>query len=150
MTDDAIASFAKRYRQEAAAALITVIRDDTAPASARTAAAERILAYSDGRPQAAKQITVADIGRMTEEQRQELLRALLTHYLPNGALEDLLKQSVDEAIKLLPTPRWGFAEGTLPHPSSGKITRQAGDVSLIAGVAAMLVAWNPRTAMRPR
>jgi hypothetical protein len=123
MTDD-LTSFARKYRQEAAAALVTVIRDDTAPASARTAAAERILAYANGRPQAAKQITVVDIGRMTEEERMELFQALLHHYLPEGSLQALLKQSVDEAMLLLPPPgtaKFGFRRGKdAPTPKFGQ------------------------------
>jgi hypothetical protein len=108
-----------RFRDDAVACLVQIVRDENASPAARAQAARDILEYSDGRPQAAKQITVADIGRMTDQQRRELLHALLTHYLPEGALQDLLRQSVDDAVKLLPappTPKWGFRRGN-PKPA---------------------------------
>jgi hypothetical protein len=104
-----------RFRDDAVACLVQIVRDENASPAARAQAARDILAYSDGRPQAARQITVADIGRMTEAQRHELLHALLTHYLPEGALQDLLRQSVDDAVRQLPpppTPKWGFTRGS--------------------------------------
>ena len=43
-------------------------------------------------------MTVADVAAMSDEQRQQLLDALLTHYAPNG-FQALLAQSCDEAVK---------------------------------------------------
>jgi len=57
--------------------LVAIIRDETAPASARANAAEKILLYSDGRPGPSKQIAVADLVSLTLEQKQELLLALV-------------------------------------------------------------------------
>jgi hypothetical protein len=100
-TNDSLISFARRFRQEAAAALIAVIRDDDASPSARVQAAEKILSYSDGRPGQSKPITVSDIGRLTDAERSELLHSLLLHYettLPEGRLKDLFDQCVATAV----------------------------------------------------
>jgi hypothetical protein len=122
--EDELIGFARRHRTEAAASLVAVIRDSTATASSRTQAATKLLEYADGRPGQAKAITVADLGSMTDEQRMELLQALLTHYLPEGALQAMLRESVTEAVKLLPappTPKFGFRRGTdAPTPKFGR------------------------------
>jgi hypothetical protein len=55
MSDETITKFAQRYRLEAAAALVQIIRDESASPNARAAAAEKILLYSDGRPGQANQ-----------------------------------------------------------------------------------------------
>ena len=101
MTDDTtITKFAQGYRLEAAAVLVQIAKDESAPAASRVASAERILAYSDGKPSQARSLTVADVGQMTPELRRELLHALLVHYqteLPSQ-FQALIKASVDEAL----------------------------------------------------
>ena len=92
MTDD-LTQFAQTYRLDAAAVLVQIAKDESVPAAARASAAEKILAYSDGRPVTAKPMTVADIAAMSPDLRSELLYALLTHYdavLP-GRFQALMK-----------------------------------------------------------
>jgi hypothetical protein len=76
--DDEVVRVARHFRVEAAACLVAIIRDETAPASARANAAEKILLYSDGRPGPAKQIAVADLASLTLDEKLELLLALVT------------------------------------------------------------------------
>jgi hypothetical protein len=107
--DDEVTSIARRYRREAAATLVTVCRDEDAPASARAQAATKLLEYADGRPVAAKQVTVTDVAAMTDEQRQELLHALLTHYeteMP-GQFKAMMTEAFSEAMarQALPAPQ---------------------------------------------
>jgi len=107
--DDEVVSLARRYRKEALASLVTVLRDEHAPASARAAASAKLLEYSDGKPSQARQLTVADVSAMTPSLRQELLHALLVHYQTEmpAQFKAMLKASVDEALRLqaaLPKP----------------------------------------------
>ena len=95
--DDEVVSLARRYRKEALASLVTVLRDESAPASARAQASAKLLEYSDGKPGQARQITIADVSHMPDELRQQLLDALLGHYMPNGQ-RALLKAACDEAV----------------------------------------------------
>jgi uncharacterized protein (UPF0147 family) len=121
VTDDlTITKFAQHYRLEAAAVLVQIARDETAPANARAAAAEKILAYSDGRPGASKAITVADLDLMSDEQRNELLNALLTKYeteMP-GQFKALMEEAYLSALKRLdaPKPKIGFRRGPPAAP----------------------------------
>src|SRR5215831_9971086 len=99
-----------RFRDDAIACLVQLVRDESASSAARASAARDILNWSVGRPQQAKQISVADLAEMTPEQRHQLLQALLTHYCPDG-FQAILKQSVDEALARLPppsSPKFGF------------------------------------------
>src|SRR5215831_19846568 len=98
MSDDSVTKFAQRFRLEAAATLVAVCRDESAPASARAVAAKDILSYSDGKPGQAKPVTVADVAAMSDDQRQELLNALLNHYTPGGS-EALLRDACNEAVR---------------------------------------------------
>src|SRR6266478_3759310 len=107
MTDDSITRFARHYRLEAAAVLVQIAKDESAPPQARAAAAEKILAYSDGRPGAARSITVADLELMDDEQRQDLLHALLTRYeleMP-GQFKQMMEQAYVAAMQRMATPR---------------------------------------------
>jgi len=100
VSDDELVRIARRYRRESIATLITICRNESAPASARAQASAKLLEYSDGKPGQAEQITVADIGQMSPELRSELLHALLLHWeveLP-GQFKLMMKASVDEAI----------------------------------------------------
>jgi hypothetical protein len=129
MTDSV--RFAEKFRLDAAAALVQICRDETAPAAARAQAARDILAYSVGRPQAAKQITVADVGRMTDQERGELLHVLLTHYetqMP-GSFKAMMVEAYEEAAKRLsakppapakPTKNYGFRRGDSKLPLTGR------------------------------
>ena len=118
-----------RFRDDAVACLVQIVRDENASPAARAQAARDILAYSDGRPAHAQPIKAADLGRLSDAERQELLHALLTHYLPPGALEEMLRESVTEAVKLLPpppTPKWGFTRGNpKPAPTQPAFTVQS-------------------------
>jgi len=117
MNDDTVTKFAQRYRLEAAAALVQIVRDERAPPQARAAAAEKILLYSDGRPGAAQPIRVADLELMSDEQRMQLLEALVNHYTPNG-FKLLVQQAVDHALAQqprLPRPN-RITRGTKPTP----------------------------------
>lgn len=69
-----------------------------APYNARVQAARDILSYSHGKPGQARPIAVTDIAAMSEEQRQELLYALLNHYMPSG-FQSLLEQACNEAVE---------------------------------------------------
>src|SRR5215469_6126703 len=98
IADEEVRKLARRYRPESIATLIAVCRDERAPASARVSAASKLLEYSDGKPGQAKPVTVADVAAMSDEQRQQLLDALLGHYAPGG-FRALLAQSCDEAVR---------------------------------------------------
>jgi hypothetical protein len=98
---DELAALARRYRHEAVATLIAVQRDPRAPASARAQAATKLLEYADGRPSQARQITVADLPSMTDDQRKELLAALLFQYeteMP-GAFKAMLEEATREMLE---------------------------------------------------
>jgi hypothetical protein len=95
MTDDLV-SFAGRYQRDAAAALIQVIRDETAPAASRVAAAKEVLAFS----KSIRPITVHDIAAMDEQTRHQLWAALFTHYqneIPER-FSALLREAVNDAL----------------------------------------------------
>jgi hypothetical protein len=115
MTDELI-KFARKYRTVAAAALVQIVSDESAPAAARISAAERILSYSDGRPGQARPVTVADIARMDDDQRFELLNALVQHYWPAG-VNALIAAAVDEAFKQQ-APALPFVRGAPASPAS--------------------------------
>jgi len=95
--DDEVVSLARRYRKEAVASLVTVLRDPNSPASSKASASATLLAYSDGKPGQARQLTVADLASMPDDLRMELLQALLHHYIPGG-WQALLKQACDDAV----------------------------------------------------
>ena len=120
--DDEVVSLARRFRKEALASLVTVLRDEHSPASAKTAAAQQILAYSDGKPGPSKPLTVADIGQMTPDLRSELLYALLTHFQVELPLQfqQMMRAAVDDALALqaaLPAPKpRRFKRGPLAGP----------------------------------
>jgi len=98
IADEEVTKLVRRYRPESLATLISVCRDERAPASARASAASKLLEYSDGKPGQAKQVTVTDVAAMSDKQRQQLLDALLGHCAPGG-FQALLAQSCDEAVK---------------------------------------------------
>jgi hypothetical protein len=85
-----------RFRNDAIACLVQLCRDEQAPSAARATAATKLLEYAVGRPVQAKAITIADVDAMSEEQRQELLHALLTHY--QTALPDEFQAALTEAV----------------------------------------------------
>jgi hypothetical protein len=107
MNDDvSITQFAAKYRHTAAAVLVQIAMDEAQPAAARAACAEKILAYSDGRPGASKAITVADLELMSDEQRRDLLNALLTRYeveMP-GQFKALMEEAYVSAMKRMSLP----------------------------------------------
>ena len=74
--DESVTRFAQRHRLRAAAALVQIVNDEDASASARVAASQSILAYSDGKPGVTKHITPSDVMAMTTEERHSLWRAL--------------------------------------------------------------------------
>jgi hypothetical protein len=84
--------------------LLLAMREPEAPGTpARVAAATKMLELSNGRPGQAKPITVADLPSMTQEQRKELLAALLFQYeteMP-GQFKQLLQEITDQAMDLL-------------------------------------------------
>ena len=111
--DDEVVSLARRYRREAVASLVTVLRDESAPASARAQASAKLLEYSDGKPGQARQISVADLQSMPDDLRQQLLEALLNHYQPDGYrlfVEQTMQQCIDDAM----------AQASLPKPNRFK------------------------------
>src|SRR5215469_13505964 len=75
--DDSVTKFAQKNRLLAAAALLQVTGDESAPPNARVAAAEKILAYSDGRPGISRRITLTDVASLTADQREQLAEALV-------------------------------------------------------------------------
>jgi len=75
--DDSVTKFAQKNRLLAAAALLQVTGDESAPPNARVAAAEKILAYSDGRPGTSRRITLTDVAALTADQREQLAEALI-------------------------------------------------------------------------
>jgi hypothetical protein len=100
MTDHTTIRINDRFRNDAIACLVQLVRDESAPAASRAQAATKLLEYSVGRPVSAKPITMADIEAMSEETRQQLLHALLVHYrtaLP-GEFQALLTAAVNEAL----------------------------------------------------
>jgi hypothetical protein len=124
--DEAVARLARNYRHESIATLVTVARDPEAPASARAMAARTLLEYADGRPTQARQPTIADVAAMSDEQRMQLLEALVYHYTPSG-LTSLVQQSVgqlEERMSAQPRPN-RFTRGEpaplplhIPQPSN--------------------------------
>ena len=109
MTDDTtITEFAKNHRLDVAAVLVQIARDESAPAAARASAAERILAYSDGRPGQARQLTTADLASMSSDLRAELLHALLTYddiTLPARIKAQIVDEMLAQYQASLPAPQ---------------------------------------------
>jgi hypothetical protein len=100
VTDTTTIRINDRFRNDAIACLVQLVRDEGAPAASRAQAATKLLEYSVGRPVSAKPISVADIEAMSEETRQQLLHALLVHYrtaLPDE-FQALLTAAVNEAL----------------------------------------------------
>src|SRR5215471_16677059 len=75
--DDSVTKFAQKNRLLGAAVLLQVASDESAPPNARVAAAEKILAYSDGRPGTSRRITLTDVASLNADQRQQLAEALI-------------------------------------------------------------------------
>jgi hypothetical protein len=105
MSDDdlTITRFAQRFWLEAAAALVAIIRDESASPNARASAAEKILLYSDGRPGASRPTVVEDLQGMSDAARMTLLKALVSHYAPDE-FKLLIQSAVDAALEQLPIP----------------------------------------------
>ena len=105
--DDEVTSIARRYRRVSIATLISVCRNERAPAAARATAAAKLLEYSDGRPGAARPVTVADLDLMTPEDRQELWMALFTHYeaVMPGEIKELMTAAYVEAMQRVASTR---------------------------------------------
>jgi hypothetical protein len=112
---DELMTFARRFRQTAAATLVQICSDEQAPPAARAGAATKILEYADGRPGIAKPITTADIHRMAPEHRLALLGALMEHEETRAVIQGLIQQTVGLAIaqfQAQPPPRQiGFRRG---------------------------------------
>jgi hypothetical protein len=121
VTDDpSITEFARNHRLDVAAVLVQIAQDASAPAAARASAAERILAYSDGKPSQARQLSVADLATMPDTLKEELLHALLGHYLPSG-FQALLKQACNDAVA-----QFAAKQASLPKPQpKNRFTRQS-------------------------
>jgi hypothetical protein len=139
-----LARLARHYRHQTIATLVTITRDTTAPASARAMAARTLMEYSDGRPSQARQPTVADLATMPDDQKMQLLVALVNDHTPNGFMA-LLQQSVDEAIALdevqprLPRPN-RFTRGTPAPRLAHHPQRQTPPVNAMNGDPATIAA----------
>src|SRR5678815_2311276 len=96
--DLTVSQFARHFQIEAAAVLVAILRDSNASPSSRTAAAERILHFAVGRPGTGAPIKVDDLERMSNQQRWDLLKALVSYYAPSEFTE-LVQQSVDAAVE---------------------------------------------------
>jgi hypothetical protein len=129
MTDDLV-QFARLYRREAAAALVDIVRDEGASANARAQAARDILSYSDGKPQQAKQVTLTDLDKLTQQERVSLLYDLMQRCeSETGIIQAMMRDAVIEAAAIAasnqPTPRFGFRRGNpmlaLPTPPALQI-----------------------------
>jgi hypothetical protein len=126
--DDEVVSLARRYRKEALASLVTVLRDERAPASARAAASAKLLEYSDGKPSQSRQLTVADLGSMPDDLRMQLLEALTNYYVPDG-FKRMLAQACEDAVALA---------HALPKPPKNRFKRGP-----LAGAPACVPRWPP-------
>jgi hypothetical protein len=93
-----VTRFAQKFRLEAAAALVQIIRDESASPNARANAAEKLINYSDGRPGAPRPIMVEDLKGMTDAARMSLLKALGTFYTPTE-FKTLIGEAVDAAME---------------------------------------------------
>jgi hypothetical protein len=125
---DSITRFAQKHRLHAAAALVQIIRDEDASPQARAAAAERILAYSDGRPGAPRPVTVADLDLMSPEERRALWLALFTSYEEDmpGQVRELMTAAYVEALQRVASPRPNrFQRGDSASPKQIGFTRGA-------------------------
>jgi hypothetical protein len=100
LIDAEIATICRRYSVEAIATLIACCRDDDASASAKAAAATKLLEFGGGRPGIARQITTADISAMSDDQRVDLLRLLVEHYFPDDGFQDALRRLYGDLIAL--------------------------------------------------
>jgi hypothetical protein len=126
--DDEVVTIARRYKVEAAATLVTVCRDEHAPASARAQAATKLLEYAEGRPAQSRQIAVADIGAMSDQERLALLRALLVHFDREqpGFLRQLMADAYIDAAQQLGLPKPNrFTRGTPPTLIAQPESRQS-------------------------
>jgi hypothetical protein len=116
--DAATVQMARRYRAEAVCLLVATIRNERAPASARSAAAAKLLELG-GVP--TEPIRVADLGALDEDELEDLFVALLSHYgvaLKSFAREvRLLHRTVEAQLEL---KRMKERQRPLPHRTSSK------------------------------
>jgi hypothetical protein len=94
--DETLTRFAARHRLRAAAALIQILNDEDASASARVSASQQILAYSDGKPGASKRITRTDVLAMDQDERLELWQWLFD--IEQGRLPPFIVQQVEQVV----------------------------------------------------
>ena len=73
--DESVTRFAQKHRLRAAAALVQIVDDEDASANARVSASQSILAYRDGRPGQARQVTIADVAGMSRDECVDLVQA---------------------------------------------------------------------------
>jgi hypothetical protein len=97
--DEEVAAVARRYRRAALATLITVARNERAPASARAQAASRLLEYSDGKPAQARPPVIADLATMPLEQRMQLWNELTFSFNAEEGLPAELQRMLNEAYE---------------------------------------------------
>src|SRR5215469_10045608 len=112
-SDEDLATFLRGYEIEAGGALILAMRDGTTTTAQRVAAATRVLDITHGKPSHARQITVADLGKMSQAELNELLVGILrvSDGLPKP-IEDLFVELAYELLGVqeeIPpwVPHWG-------------------------------------------
>ena len=74
---DSASAFASRFREIAAAVLVQIAMDETAPPYARIQAAKSILGYSDGTPERSRPLAVTDLRELSYNDRLRVLIELL-------------------------------------------------------------------------
>ena len=149
VSDDELVRIARRYRRESIATLITICRNEQAPASARAQASAKLLEYSDGKPGQARQITTADLASMSDDLRMQLMVALVDHYTPNG-FKLMVKESVDAALAqaaaLPKPPRPNRFTRRSPAPSTEPPAADPGEAAIrsdLSGISAVAGGSQP-------
>jgi hypothetical protein len=115
--DEPVTRFAQRHRLRAAAALVQIVNDEDASASARVAASQSILAYSDGKPGVTKHVTPADVAAMSIGERHSLWKALfeVETDFPDFVIERINDTVQREARRLTTAKANRFTRGQ-PEP----------------------------------
>jgi hypothetical protein len=123
MTDD-LTRAARLFRAEAVAALVAVLRSDKALPNAKTQAATKLLELSDGKPQPAKMVSLADLDKLGQEDRVALLYDLMQRCeSETGILQAMMRDAVMQvADNHQITAKFGFRRGdaqlALPAPTT--------------------------------
>jgi len=146
-----------RFRDDAVACLVQIVRDENASPAARAQAARDILAYSDGRPAQAQPIKAADLGRLSDAERQDCSTpsSRTTYHLVRWRRCCAKASPKPSSSCPLHQPQNGGLHGAIPNPPQPSLPlrsnpRRCGRSSPQPGFFRMRVAAQATPPIAPR